>query len=144
MMIGVDFSMSSRRAIEHAVALFPDARFFLIHAYEVPFAGFLHGRDSEAAVGEQHERKLTAMINDEMQALERQLGATPLLQRVMCRGRAPEVIRAEIERLCPDLLVVGTHGRSALNRRRFGSVAEALLGRMPTSLLIARAAPDEL
>lgn len=138
-MIGVDFSMSSRRAIEHAVALFPEARFFLIHAYEVPFAGFLHGRDSEAAVGEQHERKLTAMINDEMQALERQLGATPLLQRVMCRGRAPEVIRAEIERLCPDLLVVGTHGRTGVPHAIIGSVAEDLLTSPPCDVMAMKA-----
>lgn len=139
-MIGVDFSMASRRAIEHGVSLFPDATFFLIHAYEVPFAGFLHGRDSEAAIGEQHERKLTAMINDEMQALEREhRGRAPLFQRVMGRGRAPEVIRAEVERLCPDLLIVGTHGRTGVPHAIIGSVAEDLLSAPPCDVMAVKA-----
>lgn len=139
-MIGVDFSSVSRRAIEHAVGLFPEARFFLIHAYEVPFAGFLHGPDSEAAIGEQHERKLTAMINDEMQALERQFGGkAPLFERVMGRGRPQEVIRAEVERLCPDLLVVGTHGRTGVPHAIIGSVAEDLLSAPPCDILAVKA-----
>lgn len=138
-MIGVDFSMPSRRAIERAVALFPEASFFLIHAYEVPFAGFLHGRDSEAAVGEQHERKLTAMINDEMQALEQgHDGRAPLFQRVMGRGRAPEVIRCEVERLRPDLLVVGTHGRTGVPHAIIGSVAEDLLSDPPCDVMAVK------
>lgn len=138
--IGVDFSMCSRRAIEHAAAMVPEAKFFLIHAYEVPFAGFLHGRDSEAAIGEQHERKLTAMINDEMEALERQHGGrAPLFQRVMARGRAPEVIRAEVERLCPDLLVVGTHGRTGVPHAIIGSVAEDLLSAPPCDVMAVKA-----
>ena len=137
--IGVDFSIYSRRSIEYAAALLPEAQFFLVHAYEVPFAAFLHARETEAAVGEQHERQLTAMINEELSALERAHGATaPLFQRVMRLGRPAEVICAEVERLRPDLLVVGTHGRTGVPHAILGSVAENLLTDPPCDVLVVR------
>lgn len=139
-MVGIDFETCSRRALELATALLPSAEFFLVHGYEVPFQGFIYGRDSAEEVGEVHERRLTDMINEEMELLERETKvAAPLFKRIVKPGRPQEVIRAEFERLKPDLVVVGTHGRAGVAHTILGSVAEDLLADPPCDVLVVKA-----
>jgi nucleotide-binding universal stress UspA family protein len=57
---------------------------------------------------------------------------------VLRRGRAGEQIGALCEELQADLLVVGTHGRTALPRLALGSVAELVLRRARGSVLFVR------
>ena len=57
-------------------------------------------------------------------------------------GPAAEQLPVIAKEVAADLVVVGTRGLGALQRRRVGSVTAGLLGRMPTSILIARAAPE--
>jgi nucleotide-binding universal stress UspA family protein len=56
-------------------------------------------------------------------------------------GMAAEQIAVVADEFGADLIVLGTRGLSAQQRRRVGSVAQALLERRPASLLIARAEP---
>jgi nucleotide-binding universal stress UspA family protein len=42
-----------------------------------------------------------------------------------------------------DLIVMGTHGRSGLNRWMLGSVAERVLRESPVPVLTVRSAPHE-
>lgn len=51
------------------------------------------------------------------------------------QGDAEKVIRQEVANWAPDVLVIGTHGRSWANRILLGSVTEALLSHLPTSTL---------
>jgi nucleotide-binding universal stress UspA family protein len=57
-------------------------------------------------------------------------------------GPAVEQLPVIADETGADLVVVGTRGLGARQRRRLGSVAASLLQRMPASLLIARAAPE--
>ena len=50
---------------------------------------------------------------------------------------APAILRAATE-LPAQLLVVGTHGRTALSRIALGSVAEAIVRAAPCSVLVVR------
>jgi nucleotide-binding universal stress UspA family protein len=43
-----------------------------------------------------------------------------------------------VEELNPELLVVGTHGRTGLQRLALGSVAERLVSHAPCSVLVVR------
>jgi nucleotide-binding universal stress UspA family protein len=54
-------------------------------------------------------------------------------------GPAAEGILDEIRLRRPDLVVMATHGRSGLGRWLYGSVAEAVLGRSTTPILLTRA-----
>ena len=45
-MVGVDFSVYSRGAVEFAIGFVPSGEFHLVHAYDVPFKGFLYDRDT--------------------------------------------------------------------------------------------------
>ena len=53
-------------------------------------------------------------------------------------GRAQDVVEDLAKRLHPCLTVVGTHGRRGLSRVVLGSVAEAIVRRAPSPVLVAR------
>jgi nucleotide-binding universal stress UspA family protein len=52
------------------------------------------------------------------------------------QGDAVTEIVAEIERTGPDLVLLGTHGRTGWRRWRLGSVAETVIDRSPVSVLV--------
>jgi len=137
--VGVDFSVYSRRAVEFAIGFAPSGKFHLVHAYDVPFKGFLYGRDTRKQVSKQHQMQLQKMIEEEMSAfLDSFKGNGPKIERVMQEGSAREVIHGQVNRLKPDLLVVGTHGRTGVAHALLGSVAEDLLGQPPCDVLAVK------
>jgi nucleotide-binding universal stress UspA family protein len=53
-------------------------------------------------------------------------------------GRPAEIIIEAAERWHPDLIVVGSHGRSFWGRLALGSVSDAVLHHAPCSVLVVR------
>ena len=139
-MVGVDFSVYSRRAVEFAVKFVPNGDFHLVHAYDVPFKGFLYGHDVRREVNEQHEAQFKDMVEEEMAVFLASLQeGAPKLERVMQEGTVREVIHRQIGLLKPDLLVIGTHGRTGVAHALLGSVAEDLLKAPPCDVLAVNA-----
>ena len=139
-MVAVDFTVYSRRAIEFAVNFVPDGEFHLVHAYDVPFRGFLYGRSSRSEVGKQQEAEFENMIEGEMKSFLSALGQdAPSFDTILQEGTVREVIHRQIGRLKPDLLVIGTHGRTGVARALLGSVAEDLLNAPPCDVLAVKA-----
>jgi len=139
-MVGVDFSVYSRRAVEFAVKFVPSGEFHLVHAYDVPFKGFLHGHDTVREFSKQQQAQFQQMIDGEMATFLASLDAkAPKLERVMQEGTVREVIHQQISRLMPDLLVIGTHGRTGVAHAFLGSVAEDLLRDPPCDVLAVKA-----
>lgn len=139
-MVGVDFSVYSRRAVEFAVRLVPSGQFNLVHAYDVPFKGFLFGQDARREISKQHEEQFRTMIDDEMGAFLGSVEAKPAkLERIMQIGTVQEVIHDQTNRLKPDLLVIGTHGRTGVAHAFLGSIAEDLLRDPPCDVLAVKA-----
>lgn len=138
--VGVDFSVYSRRAVEFAIEFAPGGAFHLVHAYDVPFKGFLHGEGIRREVNKEHQAQFDRMIEDEMAAFMSGIsGAPPTLERVMQEGVAREVIARQVERLTPELLVIGTHGRTGVAHAFLGSVAEDILKNPPCDVLVVKA-----
>jgi nucleotide-binding universal stress UspA family protein len=139
-MVAVDFSVYSRRAVAFATSFAPEAELFLVHAYDVPFKGFIHGEDTEREARENHERQLQRMIDEEMAPFlaDRERG-TPRVRAVMQQGSPHEVIRDQVAALKPDLLVLGTHGRTGVAHAVLGSVAEYVLNAPPCDVLAIKA-----
>lgn len=142
-MIGVDFSVFSRVAIKTGFAVAPDAEFHFVHAFQVPFEGFLAGSSVQNEVSREREETLAGIINSEMESLLRKGGTRSDLEgrlhRVMRDGEVVGVLRSEAARLQPDLLVIGTHGRVGIVHALLGSVAESLLNRPPCDVLAVKA-----
>lgn len=139
-MIGVDFSVYSRRAVEFAVRFVPAGTFHLVHAYDVPFKGFLHGADIRSEVSKQHEVEFQQMVDSEMATFLSTIETkAPELERIMEQGVVHEVLHRQVESLKPDLLVVGTHGRTGVAHALLGSIAEDLLRAPPCDVLAVNA-----
>jgi nucleotide-binding universal stress UspA family protein len=138
--VGVDFSVYSRRAVEFAIGFVPSGEIHLVHAYDVPFEGFLYGRDTRKQVSKEHQIQFEKMIEDEMAAF---LGSFEpkglMIECVMKKGSAREVIHRQVNQAKPDLLVVGTHGRTGVAHALLGSVAEDLLSQPPCDVLAVKA-----
>lgn len=139
-MVGVDFSVYSRRAVEFAVNFAPGGEFYLVHAYDVPFKGFLHGKNTQREVRKEHQAEFERMVEEEMARFRTSVEKTaPKLECVMQEGLVREVIHRQLGHLKPDLLVIGTHGRTGVAHAFLGSVAEDLLREPPCDVLAVKA-----
>jgi len=138
-MVGVDFSDCSRRAIEFAVKSFPNAEFHLVHAFDVPFKAFLRSEDTREEISRSHEEEMERFIKGDFPALLPLLQAVPpRVFPVVKQGPVRDVIEDQVDQLKPDLLVLGTHGRSGIAHVVMGSVAEDLLSYPPCDILAVR------
>lgn len=133
-LVAVDFSIYSRRALEFATRLVANGDFVVLHAYDLPFTGFLPD------VKVRHADLLQGEIREQMEALLRDVPEGPHKLRPEVRLGAPvPTVEAAVDEFHPDLLVVGTHGRTGVAHALLGSVAERLLRRPRCDILAVRA-----
>jgi nucleotide-binding universal stress UspA family protein len=138
----IDFSPSSLRAIEYALSLAQEAfsRLTIVHALEplpadeeTMLARFDLGRYRHA---------------EEEQARERLRDVLPEGVRQWCkpehevtRGKAYRVILDAAERRAADLIVIGIHGRNALDLALFGSTTHHVVRAAHCPVLAIRTGP---
>lgn len=142
MLVGTDFSPSSRIALETAVRFFPDAALTLCHGYDVPLGGLM--------VRAEVERQFEGYGQDAADAF--------LLDAGLSAEAAGKVVR-RIERADPEALlreealadrraltVVGTHGGGLVYEALVGSTARKIIDAVPGDVLLvpdrARRKPD--
>ncbi|MBK9147995.1 MAG: universal stress protein [Flavobacteriales bacterium] len=112
-----------------------DAKLWIIHvaAPDPDFIGFKTGpqyiRDHRAEQLRQEHIDLQAMATE---VREQGVEAEALL----VQGPTAEILLAEVERLKIDMVVVGSHGRSALYRAFVGSVSEQVLRECKAPVLV--------
>ncbi|MEJ2138263.1 MAG: universal stress protein [Gammaproteobacteria bacterium] len=136
-LVGVDLSGCTDTIIEQAKALAKalSAKVWLIHVAE-PEPDFV-GYDA----GPQSERDAIAKIfhreHTELQTLAKQLRADGVeTTALLIRGPTAETILNEGSKLNADMVIVGSHGRGAMQRLLMGSVSEAVLRRTDRPILI--------
>lgn len=138
--VGIDFSIYSRRAVEFAVRFAPQARIHLIHAFEVPFKGFLSGLTSVERTKKKHELQFAQLIDEEMSGFLSGVNVTGVrLEKRIREGAPGMVIAQEVAALKADLLILGTHGRTGVAHALLGSVAETFLNDPPCDVLAVKA-----
>lgn len=133
-LIAVDLSAPSEAALVaglHLLRLLPGPA----PAVELLFA--LHPQEMAASIHFTPDR-VRAFAGEELQRLARR--AVPewagVLELCVRSGEARDVILEEAEARDCDLVVLGTHGRSGLERWLLGSVAAGVLRRATTNLLV--------
>jgi nucleotide-binding universal stress UspA family protein len=134
----VDFSQDSARALEYAASLarYAAGRLTLMHAVEPmpigpdPMVGVV-GFDVAG-----YERALEESGRAQLQQLVPDAAAVGTeVETLITRGKAyKEILRIATERQA-DLIVVGVHGRNALDRMVFGSTAEHIVRRATCPVL---------
>jgi universal stress protein A len=132
--VPVDFSPTSRLAVDHGVFLARKfrARLTLLHVVESlsPLAGsfMIETTGVEKEQEEQALRMLSSLLGSEDQ--------DDLDLRVDIRnGDIKDEIPAAIRDEKADLVVMGTHGRGLLARLLIGSITETLLRKLPVPVL---------
>ena len=125
-----DFYPPSRKALEKAAELFPKADFQLIHAYHVPFEGWQKAGYVRKEV-EKAERKAFDEFLQEIDPETRKRVTTHLVY-----GSPGSALRKDIRESEAELLVLGTHGESALRHATIGSTANELLRSLPVDTLV--------
>lgn len=138
-MVAVDLSEHSQAAVALAAAVAPRGELRLLHACHRPFTAFL-GRESQDQLVADERARITHDIGLLTQKLASQLGdAAPSFEIVLHDGDASRVIREHVAAWQPDVVALGTHGRSGLGRALIGSVAEDMLAEAPVDVLVVKA-----
>jgi nucleotide-binding universal stress UspA family protein len=129
-----DYSDASEHARQMAYELALDykARLIIMHAVEPPvYYGELgvtltgHSDDLDA-----EEERISSLVEE---------GTPVAVETLTVEGIATaEILRAAREQRC-DLVVLGSHGRTGLDRVLMGSVAEEVARKSPCPVLIVRA-----
>lgn len=128
-----DFSPHSEPAFQLAQGLARDyqARLILLHVAAPPSIVYGAGVvPSEPDVVEAEQKRQLRKMADSCQGL----AVTSLLQQ---GDPAREILRVAEQTKC-DLIVLGTHGRSGIQRLLLGSVAEEVLRKAPCLVLTVK------
>ncbi len=126
-LVAVDFSAASRRALRLAIRWFPGAQISAVHAFGTPRRLFTDPQ-ARKSIAETHRLALKGFIEEAGKVLPGEYAAT--VQRitpVVEHGWAENVILQWADANKPDLIVLGTHARTALEHALLGSVAEVVL-----------------
>jgi nucleotide-binding universal stress UspA family protein len=140
-LVPVDFSAHSEKAVRYALTLAPrfGARVSLLHVVEDPFV-------TGAWQAEAFVPNIPELLDDLIKAAQAQLA--DLKTRVATYGvvAATAVVKGEPARAILDeataggfdLIVMGTHGRTGLSHAFLGSIAERIVQKAPCAVLTVR------
>jgi nucleotide-binding universal stress UspA family protein len=141
----IDFSDHSRRALDHAIAI---ARWYestvsVLHVFSpAPVAAFGPGSVVFEPI------VLTAVDRDQLLAATTAFAKAEsapgvAIEAVVREGNTASEILQQATSIEADLLVIGTHGRSGLERLLLGSVAEKVLRKASCPVMtVPRRLPD--
>jgi universal stress protein A len=136
-LVPVDYSPPSRRALELALSLAGGAQVTVIHVWDRPaYVG-----DEVIANPDGSRRSLSELIRSnaerDMTDFLAQVSVPPgtTLQHHLVSGDPVSAITAEASKPGYDVLVVGTHGRTGVTKLLLGSVTERLIRLSPIPVL---------
>lgn len=131
-MVATDFSDFSRRALQAAMTLFPDAKIELVHAFHVAFEAWLKSEGVADEMRTDAEQEMeTFMDSLALSDADRSRIAFRLVE-----GNLHQSIYNLLESENFDLLVLGTHGRGGFASATIGSRASEMLGWSPVDVLM--------
>lgn len=124
-LVATDFSDHAAYAIEHAEVLAKqfEAEILLLHVIE----SFTYSlTDSMTVIG--HDQALSATAEALLENLQNRLVAEGFsVERVLVHGTAYKEIVEKAKEAASDLIVIGTHGRTAMEQLLLGGVAEKVV-----------------
>ncbi|HEX9848739.1 MAG TPA: universal stress protein [Acidimicrobiia bacterium] len=132
----VDFSESSRVAVERSLEMCPDAEVTVLFSLPSRFDSLLVGaglfpEEMDAA----RETRLEAAEDRMLEFSEKWHGR---VRTMVTDGPPAETIDESVRRRSADLVVVGSRGATATRMVLLGTVAEGLVSHAPCDVLVAR------
>ncbi|MBZ4659398.1 MAG: UspA domain protein [Desulfacinum sp.] len=144
-LVPVDFSEYSQKAVRYGVEIAKDrkASLTLLHVINQRIIDAVHELSVKGYKGDFVEvmRKMVSEREAELQQMVPQdwREGIPELGFEIRKGRPSEEVIKYAKEHGMDLIVVGTHGRSALASALLGSVANTVVLRAPCPVLVVRA-----
>lgn len=137
-LVPVDFSDNSRRALDyaHGLALKFGAALHLVHVCEVP-SMMTPALDAYAITVVDWTERLGEEAGKQMIKITATLGDVAVTTEVLF-GRAASVIVEAAGTNKADLIVMGTHGHGAVMHALMGNVAERVVRTAPCPVLTVR------
>lgn len=133
-LVATDFSPSSQHALTAAARFFPQTPLTLLHAWEIPFSGFLDKPDFRRQWTEMEKAGCDTFVAQSELSQDRRRDLRVLLEH----GSPETMVRTYMRDKGVDLVVVGTHGRSGLFDVRLGGTAKRILESAPGDVLLVR------
>lgn len=133
-MVAVDFSESSKNAVQTALNFFPTAQITLAHAFHVAYSAWLKSDGVSDEMRDEAQQQMDAFMAD----LELTDTDKARISSAVLEGNLHQSIYDMLLAKNMDLLVLGTHGRSGFTQATIGSRASEMLGWAPTDVLMVR------
>lgn len=137
-LIPLDFSPWSARAIELARCVAPQARLVLMHSYAIPHEDKLRFAGVDDDTLDHYRQRARQDGRDHLEALVAQSGLAPQhVQMCLTEGQAAQTILAEAKSSHCDLIVIGKHGRQAAEELLLGSVTNHVIAEAECDVLVS-------
>jgi nucleotide-binding universal stress UspA family protein len=136
-LVPIDFSDCSKKALQYAIPLAKEHQAAITLLYVVPTSyalgeyGGIAYASIEAEMRLTGDQKLAQLTVDEIR------GEVPA-DAMVCTGSATAEIISTAKTLPADLIVLSTHGRTGLKHVVLGSVAEEVVRHAPCPVLVVR------
>jgi len=137
LLVPMDDSEQARRALEHVLETFPDAKITLLTVID-PTVGFSSGIGAPASAEVWYESAKERAESRLEDARERAAEAGVEVATDIDTGRPARTIVDYAEEHDVDGIVMGSHGRDGVARVLLGSVAETVVRRSPIPVTIVR------
>ncbi|HET7539185.1 MAG TPA: universal stress protein [Polyangiaceae bacterium] len=125
-LVATDFGESSRQALEWGLRIAQQfgSELTLMHSWDPPNYSYAAGLYLPVDIVTPIERAAAARLEESIAELRQRF---PAAKSLLCEGAPWEQVLDAATRLNADLIVMGTHGRSGLERALLGSVAEKVV-----------------
>ncbi len=136
-LLATDYSKPSAKALEWAMAEFPEAEFHIAHGCHMPFQSLdqaVYSRDDVLAACRAGMRSFVEELSIADGAREK------LITHVRIQDPY-QIVRSVADQIGADLLVIGSHGESGFRHATIGSVANGLLSSAAIDTLVVKT-PD--
>lgn len=137
-LVALDLSPLSLTAIHDARRFAPGAELVLVHAFDVPFEGYMRYAGVEQATVERYRQAASQEALARLGAVRDQAGlAAGQAELVVLHGNPiVSIIEQEQESDC-DLIVMGKHGHGLLEKLLLGSVTKHVLAGSQGDVLVS-------
>lgn len=128
--MATDFSPHAQKACETGFKIMPAGQIECVHVYDTAFSGLI--RDEHANTEKEAE------IHDSMDVFCKKLPANINLEKTVRKGSVYAELMGAIRSSQPDIVIIGTQGKSNVGTVFLGSTAKNLLSDPPTDILVTR------
>lgn len=142
-LLPLDFSPWSARAIDLARRVAPEARLVLMHSYAIPHEEKLRFAGVDDDTLDHYRQRARQDGREHLEALIAQSGLAPQAYQLrLTEGQAAQKILAEAKEGNCDLIVIGKHGRQAAEELLLGSVTNHVIAEAECDVLVSTAHSD--